>query len=176
MDFEYSDKVKALQEQLSAFMEAHIYPNEKTFFAQIDQGDRWQPVPIVEELKQKARAAGLWNLFLPESDRGAGLTNLEYAPCAPSIMGRVGDRLRRSSTAQRPTPATWRCCTAMARKRYQKETWLRAAHGRPDPLRPSLMTEPAVASSDATNIETSIRARRQRLRHQRPQVVVVRRR
>ena len=68
-------------------MDEHIYPNEATFHRQIDDGDRWQPAAIVEELKPKARAAGLWNLFLPESEYGAGLTNLEYAPLC-EIMGR----------------------------------------------------------------------------------------
>ena len=69
-------------------MDEHVYPNEALFHAQIADGDRWQPVPIVEELKPKARAAGLWNLFLPESEHGAGLTNVEYAPLC-EIMGRV---------------------------------------------------------------------------------------
>ena len=152
MDFEYSDKVKALQEQLSAFMEAHIYPNEKTFFAQIDQGDRWQPVPIVEELKQKARAAGLWNLFLPESDRGAGLTNLEYAPLC-EIMGR-------SPMA----PEVFNCSAPDTGNMEVLERYGTEAHKK-QWLEPLLageirscfaMTEPAVASSDATNIESSI--------------------
>ena len=73
MDFEYSDKVKALQQRLSAFMDEYVYPNEKTFYQQIEQGDRWQPTAIIEELKPKARAAGLWNLFLPENPFGEGL-------------------------------------------------------------------------------------------------------
>ena len=80
MNFEFTPKVKELQQKLSDFMDEHIYPNEKLFYQQINEGDRWQPVPILEELKPKARAAGLWNLFLPASERGAGLTNLEYAP------------------------------------------------------------------------------------------------
>src|SRR5712675_3705673 len=87
MNFEYSDKVQALQKRLSAFMDEHIYPNEKTFYEQTRQGDRWQPTNIVEQLKPLARAAGLWNLFLPDSEYGAGLTNLEYAPLC-EIMGR----------------------------------------------------------------------------------------
>ena len=88
MDFDYSPKVRDLQARLTAFMAAHVYPNEKRFHDEVDEGDRWQPTRIVEELKVKARAAGLWNLFLPASERGAGLTNVEYAPLC-EIMGRV---------------------------------------------------------------------------------------
>ena len=89
MDFAYTEKVEQLRARLLAFFDDHIYPNEHLYHHQIDAApDRWQPVPIIEELKPKARAAGLWNLFLPESDLGAGLTNLEYAPLA-EIMGRV---------------------------------------------------------------------------------------
>ncbi len=87
MHFEHSDKVKDLQQRLTAFMEEHIYPNEKQWHEEINTGDRWQPAQIVEELKPKARAAGLWNLFLPDKQHGAGLTNLEYAPLC-EIMGR----------------------------------------------------------------------------------------
>ena len=86
MHFEHSAKVKELQSRLTAFMDDHIYPNEKLWHDQIE-ADRWQPTPIVEQLKPKARAAGLWNLFLPDRDHGAGLTNLEYAPLC-EIMGR----------------------------------------------------------------------------------------
>ena len=88
MDFEYSPKVKALQKKLQDFMAAHVYPNEKRYHEEVASGDRWQPVKLIEELKPKARAAELWNLFLPHSKRGAGLTNLEYAPLC-EIMGRV---------------------------------------------------------------------------------------
>ncbi len=88
MDFEYSPKVRDLQARLTAFMDAHVYPNEKRFQDEVDEGDRWQPTRVIEELKVKARAAGLWNLFLPASERGAGLTNAEYAPLC-EIMGRV---------------------------------------------------------------------------------------
>src|SRR5580765_5676929 len=87
MNFDYSPKVKDLQKKLAAFMDEHIYPNERRYHDEIAEGDRWQPVPVIEELKPKARAAGLWNLFLPESDLGAGLSNLEYAPLC-EIMGR----------------------------------------------------------------------------------------
>ena len=88
MKFEYSPKVQALRARLQQFMDEHVYPNEERFYAEVAEGDRWQPTRVVEELKAKAKAAGLWNLFLPESERGAGLTNLEYAPLC-EIMGRV---------------------------------------------------------------------------------------
>jgi len=152
MNFEYSDKVQQLRQKLQAFMEQHIYPNEQTFADQLNDGDRWQPVPIIEELKPKARDAGLWNLFLPESDRGAGLTNLEYAPLC-EFMGRV------------PCSAEVFNCSAPdtgnmeVLERYgneeHKARWLK-------PLLEGeirscfAMTEPAVASSDATNIQSSI--------------------
>ena len=84
MNFEHSDKVGALMQRLAAFMEAHVYPNEEFIQAQIDQnrrkGETWSSVPLLEELKSHARAQQLWNLFLPNSQLGAGLTNLEYAP------------------------------------------------------------------------------------------------
>jgi acyl-CoA dehydrogenase len=153
MDFEYSDKVKALQERLSAFMDKHIYPNEAVYKEQVSTGDHWQPTKIMEELKAKAKAEGLWNLFLPESKRGAGLTNLEYAPLC-EIMGRVGFA---SEVFNCSAPDTGNMETI---ERYgteeQKKQWL-------DPLLAGeirscfAMTEPAVASSDATNIESSIR-------------------
>src|SRR5260370_20493237 len=86
MHFEFSEKSKDLQKRVTAFMDEHIYPNEARFHEEVER-NRWLPTRIIEELKPKARAAGLWNLFLPESERGAGLTNPEHAPlCA--IMGR----------------------------------------------------------------------------------------
>src|SRR6478672_7111419 len=88
MPSETSDRAKALAARLASFMDEHIYPNEALFRQQIDDRDRWQPVPVIEMLKPKARAAGLWNLFLPESELGAGLTNVEYAPRC-EIMGRA---------------------------------------------------------------------------------------
>ena len=89
MDFEHNQKTTDLVERLSAFMDEHVYPNEATFREQVAaMGDNWTPVPILESLKPKAREAGLWNLFLPDSGLGAGLTNLEYAPLC-EIMGRV---------------------------------------------------------------------------------------
>ena len=153
MEFEHSDKVRKLQERVAAFMAEHVYPNEEDLFAQVSEGDRWQPVPLLEELKAKARATGLWNLFLPESQCGAGLTNLEYAPLC-EIMGR-------SPWA----PEVFNCSAPDTGNmevlvRYgtveQRERWL-------DPLLAGeirsafAMTEPDVASSDATNIETRIR-------------------
>jgi acyl-CoA dehydrogenase len=88
MRFDHSDKVIDLERRLDAFMREHVYPNEHAYHRQIADGDRWTPTAIVEEVKPKARAAGLWNLFLPESEYGAGLTNVEYAPLC-EIMGRV---------------------------------------------------------------------------------------
>jgi acyl-CoA dehydrogenase len=88
MDFEYSQKTKDLMARLNAFMDKEIYPNEKRFLAEVAEGDRWQPTKVIEEMKAKAKEAGLWNLFLPESERGSGLSNLEYAPLC-EIMGRV---------------------------------------------------------------------------------------
>lgn len=152
MEFVYSDKVKALQKRVLDFMNEHIYPNEKLFREQINQGDRWQPTQIVEELKERARAAGLWNLFLPESEFGAGLTNLEYAPLC-EIMGR-------STMA----PEAFNCSApdtgnmeVLARygSPEQKERWLQPLLA--GEIRSCFaMTEPDVASSDATNIQSSI--------------------
>ena len=88
MNFDYSPKVEALRTRVQAFMERHVYPNEARYREEVASGDRWQPPKLIDELKQKARAEELWNLFLPESKRGAGLTNLEYAPLC-EIMGRV---------------------------------------------------------------------------------------
>src|SRR5947208_4291708 len=87
MTFEYSAKVKELQKRLTAFMDERVYPNEPRYHEHTNGPERWQPVPVIEELKPKARAAGLWNLFLPDREYGAGLTNLEYAPLC-EIMGR----------------------------------------------------------------------------------------
>jgi len=152
MAFEFSAKSKDLQKRLTAFMEEHIYPNEKRFHDEI-AANRWSPTRIIEELKPKARAAGLWNLFLPESESGAGLTNLEYAPLC-EIMGR-------SVMA----PEVFNCAAPdtgnmEVLERYgtpeQKERWLKPLLA--GEIRSCFaMTEPAVASSDATNIESSIR-------------------
>jgi len=152
MNFEFSAKTKALQQKLQAFMDEHVYPNEQRHADETKHGDRWQPSRVIEELKPKARAAGLWNLFLPESEYGAGLTNLEYAPLC-EIMGR-------SAIA----PEIFNCSAPDTGNmevlvRYgtpeQKERWLRPLLA--GEMRSCFsMTEPAVASSDATNIEASI--------------------
>ena len=152
MNFEYSAKVKDLEKRLCAFMDEYIYPNESRFYREIEH-DRWKPTRIIEELKPKARAAGLWNLFLPDSEDGAGLTNLEYAPLC-EIMGRsvmapevfncsAPDTGNMEVLARYGTPE-------------QKEQWLKPLlEGK---IRSCFaMTEPAVASSDATNIQASIR-------------------
>ena len=152
MHFDYSDKVKALQKRVSDFMDAHIYPNEETFVRQINEGDRWQPTRIVEELKDKAKAAGLWNLFLPESERGAGLTNLEYAPLA-EIMGRA-HFASEVFNCSAPDTGNMEVFERYGSPEHKKQ-WLEPLlEGK---IRSAFaMTEPAVASSDATNIESSI--------------------
>jgi len=152
MQFEYSSKVKELQQKVSAFMDEHIYPNEATFLSQIAEGDRWQPTAIVEELKERARAAGLWNLFLPESEHGAGLTNLEYAPLC-EIMGR-SPMAPESFNCSAPDTGNMEVLARYGSSE-QKKQWLEPLlDGR---IRSCFaMTEPDVASSDATNIQSSI--------------------
>ena len=152
MDFAYSPKVRELQQKLQDFMAAYIYPNEEIFFAQIAEGDRWQPVQIIEDLKPKAKAAGLWNLFLPECEYGAGLTNLEYAPLC-EIMGRS---VMASEVFNCSAPDTGNMEVLV---RYgseeQKERWLKPLLN--GEIRSCFaMTEPEVASSDATNIQARI--------------------
>ena len=153
MDFDFSPKVQDLRKQVSQFMEDYVYPNEKTFEDQLNSGpDRWQIPPIIEELKEKSKAAGLWNLFLPESEYGYGLTNLEYAPLS-EIMGRVhwGSEVFNCSA---PDTGNMEVLSRYGTPGQQKE-WL-------EPLLAGkirscfAMTEPAVASSDATNIESRI--------------------
>jgi acyl-CoA dehydrogenase len=156
MDFKHSPKVEALLQRLSAFMDEHVYPAEARFEREMqghrDAGNPWQPAPVMEELKAKARAGGLWNLFLPESKYGAGLTNLEYAPLC-ELMGRspIGSEPFNCSA-----PDTGNMETLV---RYgsaeQQERWLLPLLDG-DIRSGFAMTEPDVASSDATNIEARI--------------------
>ncbi len=150
MNFNYSTKSLELQNKLQAFMDAHIYPNEKRFEDEINVGDRWKPSELIEELKLKAREEDLWNLFLPEI---SGLTNLEYAPLA-EIMGRV---VWSSEVFNCSAPDTG---NMEVLERYgtpeQKEFWLKPLLN--GEIRSCFaMTEPNVASSDATNIQSSIK-------------------
>ena len=151
MDFAYAPKVTALESRLRAFMDEYVYPNEALYYGET-RGDRWQPSPVIEDLKPKARAAGLWNLFLPGSERGAGLTNVEYAPLC-EIMGRV---LFAPEIFNCSAPDTGNMGVL---ERYgtadQKKRWLEPLlEGR---IRSGFaMTEPDIASSDATNIRSAI--------------------
>src|SRR6185503_2871368 len=156
MDFEHSPRVREYLERVTAFLQEHVYPNEATFEAQLGEGpSRWQVPPVIEELKQRARAAGLWNLFLPDAEHGAGLSNLEYAPLC--------EQMGRSPIA----PEVFNCSApdtgnmeVLARysTSEQKQRWL-------EPLLAGeirscfAMTEPDVASSDATNIRARIERR-----------------
>ncbi len=151
MTFEFSEKTKELQKRLQHFMDEFIYPNEHRFDEEVER-NRWKPTEIIEELKPKARAAGLWNLFLPDDSGGAGLTNLEYAPMC-EIMGRC-----------HWAPEVFNCSAPDTGNmeviaRYgtpeQKEKWLKPLLA--GEIRSCFaMTEPDVASSDATNIASSI--------------------
>ena len=151
MNFEFSEKTKDLQKRLQAFMDEHVYPNEQRVQEEIER-DRWAPSKTIESLKREARAAGLWKLFLPNDEHGAGLTNLEYAPLCET-MGR-------SAIA----PEVFNCSAPDTGNmeviaRYgtpeQKEKWLKPLLA--GEIRSCFaMTEPAVASSDATNIEASV--------------------
>ncbi|MDX2033327.1 MAG: acyl-CoA dehydrogenase family protein [Blastocatellia bacterium] len=152
MNFEYTDKVKYLQKKLSSFMDEYIYPNEAAYYEQLNTGERWKVLPVIEELKPKAKAEGLWNLFLPESEHGAGLTNLEYAPLC-EIMGRV------------PWSAEVFNCSAPDTGNMEVLVRYGSEENKAQWLTPLLngeirscyaMTEPEVASSDATNICSSI--------------------
>jgi acyl-CoA dehydrogenase len=156
MQFEHTDKVQGLIARLEAFFAEHIHPNEKAvaeLVAQREGKARWEPIPLVEQLKPKARAAGLWNMFLPHSASGAGLTNLEYSPLC-EVMGRVswsGEVFNCSA----PDTGNMEILDRFASP-ANKERWLKPLLA--GEIRSAFcMTEPAVASSDATNIETSIR-------------------
>ena len=150
--FELSPRVEAIRQKLIDFMEEHVYPNERRFYEEAEKLGPWAVYPVVEELKPKARAAGLWNLFLPASDHGAGLTNLEYAPLC-EVMGR-----------SHLAPEVFNCSAPDTGNMEVLERYGTAEHKKLW-LKPLLageirscfaMTEPAVASSDATNIQSSI--------------------
>ena len=152
MDFDHSPKVKALQAKLSAFMDQFIYPNLGRYREALSGEDRWHPNPVVEELKPEARAAGLWNLFLPDSEQGAGLTNLEYAPLC-EMMGRV-EWAPEVFNCSAPDTGNMEVLHRFGTPE-QKARWLRPLLD--GEIRSGFaMTEPAVASSDATNIESQI--------------------
>ena len=153
MDFQYTPKVQELCARVSRFMDDHVYPNEAVYAEYLNTQDtRWVIPPVMEDMKAKARAAGLWNLFLPESEYGAGLTNLEYAPLA-EIMGRsmIGSEAFNCSA---PDTGNMEVLVRYGSE-AQKKKWL-------EPLLKGeirsgfAMTEPGVASSDATNIQSSI--------------------
>jgi acyl-CoA dehydrogenase len=152
MDFEHSAKSRELMERLQAFMDAHVYPNERLYHEQV-AADRWGHPPILEEMKAKAKAAGLWNLFLSEPEHGAGLSNVDYAPLC-EVMGRVHFS---SQVFNCSAPDTGNMETLI---RYgteaQKARWLPGLLD--GTIRSAFaMTEPEVASSDATNIAATIR-------------------
>ncbi|KIG04725.1 acyl-CoA dehydrogenase family protein [Caballeronia concitans] len=156
MNFDYTPKVNALREKLLAFFDAHIYPNERAFVDEIAAnraaGNAWIPTRLIEDLKEQARSEGLWNLFLPASERGAGLTNLEYAPLC-EIMGRVpwAPEVFNCSAPDTGNMETIERYGTDAQKAQWLEPLLRGE------IRSAfLMTEPEVASSDATNIRCSI--------------------
>ena len=152
MDFDYPDKVKELSARLTGFMEQNVYPNEHLYEEQVKQYGWTQAPPVIEELKEKAKSEGLWNMFLPASDRGFGLSNLEYAPLC-EIMGRsfIGAE---SFNCSAPDTGNMEVLERYGTEEHKKQ-WL-------EPLLDGkirsafAMTEPDVASSDATNIKTSI--------------------
>jgi acyl-CoA dehydrogenase len=156
MIFEHNERTKEMIARVEAFMDAHIYPNEATYAAQMEAfgSNRWQVPQILEDLKAKAKAEGLWNMFLPESDRGFGLSNVEYAALC-EIMGRVG-WASEVFNCSAPDTGNMEVLERYGSEEHKKQ-WL-------EPLLDGkirsafLMTEPAVASSDATNIETRIEA------------------
>ncbi len=156
MDFAYSEHTKELQARLNAFMDEYIYPSEAKFEAEVGQnrrkGNAWVPTKIIEELKEKARAQGLWNLFLPESEYGAGLTNLEYAPLC-EIMGRspIAPEIFNCSA---PDTGNMEVLVRYGTTEQKQQWLLPLLEGK---IRSAFaMTEPGTASSDATNIQARI--------------------
>jgi acyl-CoA dehydrogenase len=152
MFFELSPRAQEYRARLAAFMDAHVYPHETTYHAQGPSGDRWQPRPIVEELKARAKAAGLWNLFLPDSTLGAGFTNLEYAPLC-EMMGRV-PWAPEVFNCSAPDTGTMEVLVRYGTPEHQ-DRWLKPLLA--GTIRSCFaMTEPDVASSDATNIQARV--------------------
>ena len=150
--FEFSKKSKDLQEELKVFMDEHIYPNEENITSEIHSGNIWEPSNIIEDLKNKAKKKGLWNLFLPDSDKGAGLSNLDYAPLC-EIMGR-SPYAPEVFNCNAPDTGNMEVFERYASEEL-KEKWLTPLLN--GEIRSAFaMTEPEVASSDATNIEASI--------------------
>jgi acyl-CoA dehydrogenase len=162
MIFDYTPRMKEMQERLRAFMDEHIYPNEARYEEEAHKGERWKVIQVIEDLKPKARAAGLWNMFVPPSHGGVPvhefhfdgtpLTNLEYAPLAEE-MGRVGWS---SEVFNCSAPDTGNMEVLARYGTHEQQQWL-VPLAKGEIRSAFLMTEPAVASSDATNIETSIR-------------------
>ena len=152
MNFEYSNKVKDLQDKLTNFMNEHVYKNEAVYKEEVEKGGRWCVPKVMEDMKSKAKAQGLWNLFLPESDLGAGLTNTEYAPLC-EIMGRspIGAEVFNCSA---PDTGNMEVLVRYGTKEQQNQ-WLKPLLN--GEIRSAFaMTEPDVASSDASNIQASI--------------------
>lgn len=156
MDFELSPRTRELKERLLTFMEAHIYPNESVFHEQVAKGDRWQPAPIIEEIKDKARAEGLWNLWLPADiayeGYGAGLTILEYAPLC-EVMGR-SHIAPEAFNCSAPDTGNMETLLRFGTEEQKRDWAIPLLEGE---VRSAIaMTEPAVASSDPTNLQTTI--------------------